>query len=143
MNIRIISILLNDIQGNDFIIFGAGKYGSNVAEALQLNGKNILKIFDNDPAKWNRRIRGIQVCGPDNQIFKCNYLVAVADVFASHRLKEQLKELGVDEDNIYLYNNETNWNYWKNLQRSDYKTEISRLYYETFGRQINWNHPVF
>lgn len=88
----------------EHIIFGAGSDGSNLHAFLKTNGNEKTAAFsDNAKEKWGLLLNGIQIIEPKEIIEKYyNRLVIIASMLYSEEIRQQLLEMGIKKENIYL-----------------------------------------
>lgn len=83
-----------------YIIFGTGDYYERYKKWF--DKKDIVALIDNSPAKQNTFIDGIEVLAPEIGIQR-KYDVIVILSFYVKSMKEQLVNLGVQEEKIYHF----------------------------------------
>lgn len=138
---RTLDYILKETGSKNIIIVGAGNRGRSLARKLMDKGVTPIGFFDNNlKKKGELEVENISVYIPTKLQDNTNYIVAVDDKLIQQQLKNQLLELGISESVIYLYDGK-NYGYWKNLKPEEYKNEISVLFKETFGREMNWDNP--
>lgn len=87
---------------SNVIIFGAGPSGKRALEANKEQW-SIVAFRDNDTEKWGSYIENVPVCAPC-EIPSLTYdSVYIASVPGREQIKKQLRELGVEENKIYVY----------------------------------------
>lgn len=127
----------------EVIIVGAGNRGTELLTHLQGNDDISIKcFFDNDEGKIGGALNAIEVKKP----FKGTedgilYIIAVDSLVIRHQLQTQLEELGIDSDNIVSYC-KRDYEYMSTLNEKFYQDELQAMYYERFGKKINWQNPV-
>jgi len=122
------------------VIVGAGQVGRELSYLLHKYNISVFEIFDN---KSNDvELNGVPIVRPYNlNDDKCIYIITMADLDIRHAVKLQLLELRIDESQIVIYHNWRDYEYLKNLDEKYYKEEISEVYKEYFGKELNWNNP--
>lgn len=76
--------------GENVLIWGAGRWGRCLAHVFGDQGRSILFV-DNDTAKWNTQVDGIQVIPPQKSFsVHGTFFVAIAD--SQQEIEEQIKE---------------------------------------------------
>ncbi len=56
--------------GRNLIILGAGGHAKVLIDCLSFSGYNIIGITDADKAKYNSKLLGLNIIGPDDEVFK-------------------------------------------------------------------------
>ena len=72
---------------------------------------------------------------------ECLYLIAAGKHSAREILYHQLIALDIPKEQIVIYYPIRDENYFSTLQESDYRSELEDMYYEFFGRKIDWDFP--
>lgn len=126
------------------VIVGAGKDGAALSELMKENGfDDILAFFDNSEFLEGKRIQGIEVKRPYKvEGMDCVYILAVKWRKSRKDLCGQLKDLGIDEQDILTYHAKRDPEYLEWLDEAHYQEELSDMYLEVFGREMDWEHPV-
>ena len=83
-----------------YLLFGTGDYYERYKKWF--SNDEIIALLDNSELKQGTYIDGIQVLSPSQGI-KLNYDAIVILSFYVQAMKQQLLELGVDEDCIYHF----------------------------------------
>lgn len=88
----------------DIVIFGTGNLGELVNSCLGMNDKKASVSIDNDKAKWNTIWNGMSVLSPQECIKRYpDAIYLVASVASFQEMKEQLKQYGIQEENILIF----------------------------------------
>ncbi|MBE5978964.1 MAG: glycosyltransferase [Paenibacillaceae bacterium] len=91
-------------EKEEIVIFGAGKYGEDLAELnyIFLKG-NVVAICDNDINKINREVRGLLVEEPKETVLKHkNAFYVIANRHKPQEILDQLRVSGISPDSVYL-----------------------------------------
>lgn len=95
------------VQQNKAIIFGCGKWGKELLDLLKNERDNIICFCDNNESNWGNYIDGIKVLDPNTAITNCvNAKFVVAAKGYENQIIAQLEFMGVDKDNIIIYNHD-------------------------------------
>ncbi|MGE0362193.1 MAG: hypothetical protein AB7H93_18110 [Vicinamibacterales bacterium] len=78
-------------------LFGAGGATAELVARLAADGRRVVAIFDNDPAKWGSRIGDLPITVPG---VIADATVAVASTTHADAMVRQLRGLGYDHDRI-------------------------------------------
>lgn len=89
---------------NEMILFGAGHFGGIIYDYLTICKKNII-VVDNSAELQQTGFRGVCVNKPRICIEK-DYPIIIANVHYALEIKQQLLQMGVDEQRIILCDNE-------------------------------------
>lgn len=92
--------LLEIIKDRTVWVFGAGFAGRSIVHALQLFGKNVAGVLDNNCNMWGSDIFGAAVFNPE-KFNSFNDLVVIGTNKFRGEIREQLRSIGVPEENIY------------------------------------------
>lgn len=126
------------------VIVGAGVRGKELLSHLSNDDTISVKaFFDNDEKKIDSTIKNIEVFRPYKiECENCLYVIAVDAVKARRAFQLQLNALGIGEKEIISYYFYRDYDYLSTLDERYYADEIKEMYYEQFGRKINWDAPV-
>lgn len=96
--------VVNAIHDKNVIIFGSGAWGTRVLEILYESNVAKIAFSDNDSELWGKVVNCIKVIPPQDivNMFE-DYLVIIANKYHAQKIKEQLLEIGVDDNNILIY----------------------------------------
>ncbi len=124
-------------------IVGAGKKGKELLMHLENNNSiSIVAFFDNNEKLTGKSINNIKIVKPYKvQESNCLYIIAVEAKKRREELRFQLLELGINAENILDYYDYRDYDYLSTLDEKYYQEEISGMYYERFGKPINWQSP--
>ena len=92
--------------GRKTVIFSVGRYGKYVLEYLQIHGyEGIAAYTDNDSSIWGSKVFGIEVLPPEDAVkrYKGEHFI-IANKNNPHEIEDQLCGLGVERDDISVYN---------------------------------------
>lgn len=137
-----LNYVLEQTKGHKVVIVGAGIRGREVAGALIDRDYEVISFFDNNVSLWGLDIYGIPVSKPDlipeQDVY---YIVCVDDGLKRYRLKTQLFNIGIQKDRVVCYFSARCIEYNELLIEGNIKKEIDAIYYEKFGKRINWSNP--
>ena len=129
------------VQGRCVCIVGAGAAGTECFHFLSTVDRCCIDaIMDNDGRKIGQRFYELEI-EPVTNRDGLIYIIANHTFEQRASIREQLHEIGITDENIDEYHKDLAWSYWKSLPESEYKDELSMLYFETFGREMNWDNP--
>lgn len=131
-------------RGESVIIVGAGVRGKELLEhLLKESAISVEAFFDNNEALEGSSIKNVKVLKPCRLKDK-NYMYVVAFDKASLRqeLRSQLQELGIQKKEIVTYYYFRDYDYMSSLDEEHYRDELDEIYYECFGKRMNWQTPV-
>ncbi len=127
-------------EAEGVVIVGAGHRGKDMFTYLKNNGIVVKSFFDNNTL-IGTGINNIEVLKPhkieENGIL---YIIAVESVEMCNELHAQLIKLGVEDNDIVAYYRQ-NYDFLKNLDKKYYKEAIDNMYYDYFGRKMDWENP--
>lgn len=129
-------------KSHSIVVFGAGVIGRELTDYLHKNGVQIDAFFDNNHDKDGSRIQNIPVKIPhkldgDDTL----YIAAAFSEETRKQMKEQMRALGIPEEQILTCSGVKDYEYYRNLDESEYKRELSELYLMRMGRELNWDNP--
>ena len=126
------------------VIVGAGARGKELFGKLANQDQIVITaFFDNREELIGKDIEGIKIVKPCKlEENNAAYIIAVDAKEARKELLLQLKELGVKEESVITYYYNRDYDYMSNLDEKYYQEEIDNMYYERFGKRINWQNPV-
>lgn len=139
---------LNDVidrakKAEKVVIVGAGKRGQELLGHLsQHNSTNIVAFFDNNEAITGSKIQNIEIVKPYKVDGVSIYVIAVDVEKYRREFCSQLQRLGIEKDNIVIYYYDRDYDYLSTLSEAYYEEEIKAMYYEKFGKEINWEKPT-
>jgi hypothetical protein len=102
-------VLGSELVGKSIVLFGAGKHGAEVNEILRttriLETNKVHQIYftDNDKAKYETFIGGVEVISPEEstKLSNVRYILTIIDTDVHRDICNQLKALGISEENIF------------------------------------------
>lgn len=87
----------------DIVIFGTGNLGLLVKCYLERNGREAVAGIDNAAWKWNTVLNGLKILPPKEAVEQYpNAIYIIANANHCQDMLEQLRQLGVREDNIII-----------------------------------------
>ena len=109
-------ISVSKIEGKK-IMFGSGVFGTMAGTTLKSCGFNVDYYVDNDKTKQGKFINDIEIISPEKSlaVHNGNYIITVKSRYASNDIFNQLKNMGIADENIY-YNVDV---IWKNEQNAN------------------------
>lgn len=143
IGISLSHILERAKNADEVIIVGAGTRGRELLACFEKEQSVSVKhLFDNNENLIGSSIRNVKVVRPYKiKEAKCIYVIAVDEVKSREELRLQLEHLGIMRDDIVSYC-DRDYDYLANLDEKYYKDVLQLMYYEQFGKQINWENPV-
>lgn len=101
---RRIEQFIKFVQLGKTVIFGCGVFGKKLLSVLAQERDNVICFCDNDIAKWEDSVDGIEIISPE-KTRRCwpeaQYIIA--NKRNAEEIKGQLILLGVNEDKILIY----------------------------------------
>lgn len=127
-------------EAGKVVIVGAGSRGRRLLKCLKGN-VSVLYFFDNKESLIGKCIQDIEIVKPYKlEECECLYIIATADQSSQIELYSQLNNLRID--NIFIYHEYRDYNYLRNLDERYYAEAVQGMYYERFGKKMNWKAPV-
>lgn len=126
-------------------IVGAGFWGEKIITDLQKEREDFdqvsVVVFDNKKA--GQMLCGYPIGSPclldDDRYF---YVIASGSDEIRGTLYKQLINIGVKDENLAIYYpGLQNYIYLSRLPESDYHETIDDLYFERFGKRMDWTYP--
>ncbi len=126
------------------VIVGAGTRGKELlSHLLKEDSISSIIFFDNNKELEGGSIEDIDVFLPYKiEQRSCVYIIAVDDADLRKKFRMQLVGLGINEKEIINYYYYRDYDYLSTLDEKYYEDEIKTMYYEEFGKAINWKNPV-
>ncbi len=126
------------------VIVGAGERGKELFEHLKAEDAVSVKcFFDNNKKLTESTFDGLEIVKPVNlELEGCIYVIAVDKPAVRKELKSQLQELGIAQEDIIIYYYFRDNDYLSSLDEKYYQEELQAIYYEIFGKRINWENPT-
>ena len=90
--------------GEKNVIWGCGTYGMQALDFMKKYGYKCVALTDNNSKLWGKKISGVEIKEPSNILNeneKITYIVA--NKLHANEIAEQLKENGVQEQDIVLW----------------------------------------
>lgn len=112
---------LNQVKDKEVIIAGCGRWGSFLQLLLKKNGVQVKAYCDNNQLLWGTMKDGLMVLSLEEAAIQYkNKMFAVANKLYSQKIRKQLIEMDVLEDNIIIYTLGMNTGLlrWKDLNSS-------------------------
>ncbi|MDR0305573.1 MAG: hypothetical protein LBI42_01920 [Chitinispirillales bacterium] len=95
-------ILESELTHSKIFIFGAGKYGADVCNALKNLNITIDYYIDNDRSKHVSCKNNIKIISPELSFtMPGKYIIALKNQDTADRIFNQLKAMGIAEENIW------------------------------------------
>lgn len=139
-------ILKRAEEAKKVIIVGAGEKGKEVLALLVSHSIKVYAFFDNNSALTEgkkKNISGVTIVSPHKvSESNCLYIIAVKNPEFRRELRIQLQELGIDMNDIIAIHCGRSYEYMSKLDEKYYQEEIQTMYFERFGKYINWDNPV-
>ena len=129
-------------EAGKVVIVGAGARGRRLLRCLKGNALiSVLYFFDNKESVIGKCIQDIKIVKPYKvEEYECLYIIATADQYSQIKLYSQLNNLRID--NIIIYHEYKDYDYLSNLDEKYYTEAVQGMYYERFGKKMNWKAPV-
>lgn len=126
------------------VIVGAGKRGKELLPYLLADSSiSVEALFDNNDALYGNTIENIKIVKPYKvKRENCVYIIAVDTIELRKTLKKQLIELGISNEKIVAYYHNRDYDYLSTLDEKYYPNELQDMYYECFGKKMNWEEPI-
>lgn len=125
------------------VIVGAGKRGQELfGDLREFDDIDIVAFFDNSEHMKGRIIQNIEIVEPYKVNSPCIYVIAVDAETHRREFYVQLQGLGIEKESIIIYYYNRDYGYLSTLSEACYEEEIKVMYYETFGKEINWKNPT-
>ncbi len=141
MRKRMLQEKIDRAQSQRAVIVCCGKYGQSLLNMLCESGHRVDAFFDNSYAKQGTIVNEVPVEPFSNKGDGYVYYIANEQFVVRKRIIEQLISMGIDSNSIIEISSDDEWQYWEKLPQDQYKEEISRLYLEAFGTEMNWESP--
>lgn len=124
------------------VVVGAGARGKRLLRLLKREESVlVLAVFDNNENIIGESIQNIKIEKPYRlEDCDCLYIIAVAEKNKQIELYTQLNNLQID--NILIYHEYRDYEYLSNLDEKYYEEAVQGMYYERFGKKLNWQAPV-
>lgn len=142
--VRLSKLVENAKNADKVFIVGAGDRGQELLGFLQREEEVYVEAFlDNNSEITGKRRGNIEIRLPykDNDSY-CIYIIALDTEEYRETLKNQLMDLGIKEKEILMYYRYRTYDYLSNLDKKYYQDELQEMYFERFGKKINWDHPT-
>ena len=129
-------------EAGKVVIVGAGARGRRLLRCLKGNALiSVLYFFDNKESVIGKCIQDIKIVKPYKvEEYECLYIIATADQYSQIKLYSKLNNLRID--NIIIYHEYKDYDYLSNLDEKYYTEAVQGMYYERFGKKMNWKAPV-
>ena len=144
MSERVWGYILEKAKNADaVIIVGAGKIGRGLVTRFEENLVPVEALFDNDEGLVGSKIGNVIVSKPYKVIRENSvYFIAVKEEMHRKALCSQLQALGVEKEDIIIYQTYRDYEYLSNLDEKYYEEEIQEMYFDKFGKRMNWQKPL-
>lgn len=136
--------MLERLKSTDnVVIVGAGKRGRALRLHLKCRSVAVAYFFDNNQELCGNDIGDVKIVKP----YKIEngtslYVIAVDGVRMQEEFLKQLCSLGIAEHDIMRFDRFAEYDYLSKLDEKYYPMELQEMFFERFGRKIDWNHPV-
>lgn len=144
VNLSFTNVLERARKAETVMIVGAGIRGKELLCKLETDDSVSIKGFlDNNDEQDGGSIKGVKIAKPYKvDGYSCVYIIAVDSAESRRELKAQLRKLGIEEKEITFYCVQKDYDYYSSLNEKYYKQEIQSMYYEHFGKAMNWENPA-
>ena len=90
--------------GGKNVIWGCGTYGIQALDFMKKYGYNCIALTDNNSKLWGEKIGGVEVKEPSSILeVNENITYVVANKLHAEEIKMQLKQSGIQEQNIVFW----------------------------------------
>lgn len=136
--------LLEKCRGDrKIVIVGAGFAGETLYQVLKRQDIEVSEFWDNSDEKAGIKIGQVEVKKPYGiQDKEHLFIIAVKDARIKQELEEQLVGLGIDTENIIGYRHLPDIEYVSKLSEDKYPEVINSIYFQEFGKEVNFDNPV-
>lgn len=131
--------IIEEIEGKKIVIVGAGNIGKEILDYFLEKKVEVVAIYDNNASETV--IRDIPVMKPCKLDGSDMIYVICVQLKYREELIEQLKSYGVNENEMRIYYSFRDVEYMRTIKEDDYKEEISNIYFEVFGKKMDWENP--
>lgn len=130
-------------KADEIVIVGAGYRGKELLAYFEENSTiTVSAFFDNNDMIVGERINDITIMKPYRILKKkVMYIIAVDAPTIQNELYNQLRTLGIDDNNIVFYSFRE-YDYLRNLDEKYYQDILQIMHCERIGRRINWQNPI-
>lgn len=95
---------IRQCQNKSCIIFGGGYRGRKMYDFLNYKHIDVTAFWDNDENKWGNKYQGVSIKKPESlSIGNDGYVFVISIRGAEKEIIKQLKELNVNENDIYYF----------------------------------------
>ena len=113
------------LQGKSIVIFGCGILGKSLLKWLTYAEDRVLCLTDNARTLWGTKCNGYQVLSPEEAVERYPHaLFVVANKLWAEEIKKQLIGMGVEAEQMLVYNSEAIPQLYERKKR---KTEEEQL----------------
>jgi len=92
------------VAGRQLVVFGCGVWGKSLLKLLLHREEMVLCCTDNNESLWGTELEGHKVLPPDAVVEKYpDALYVVANRYHSDEITMQLKDMGVQDKDIYIF----------------------------------------
>jgi len=139
---KVYSDIINMIKEKKVVIVGAGMGGKYMLARLRRDEVEPEYIFDNAKELEGKFLEGVKIIKPRKLSEDCLYIICARNPQFSVELNEQLIALGINSEDIVKekYSART-YEHMSSLEEKDYRNEIDAMYFERFGKLMDWENP--
>lgn len=136
--------MLERLKSTDnVVIVGAGKRGRALRLHLKCRSVAVAYFFDNNQELCGNDIGDVKIVKPQKiENGTSLYVIAVDGVRKQEEILKQLCSLGIAEYDIMVFDRFAEYDYLSKLDEKYYPMELQEMFFERFGRKIDWNHPM-
>lgn len=95
---RLCMDFVEKIQTRKIVLFGAGVNANNIISRYYPYDGEVFRIWDNNPAKWGRKLLGVPIFKPEisgDEYESLVVLITIVDEIAASEIEMQLSKMGV------------------------------------------------
>lgn len=130
-----------NLCNKQIVVFGCGNVGKILIEILYKKNVNSILAFDNSAEKIGSKIEGVSIVKPQKQEKESIYIIAMNDMEQVQKVNEQLKEMGIKESDVFIFNDKTIRDYKKTLSMAEIEIELEEICKQKFGNCFNIKKP--
>ena len=128
-------------EADNVIIVGAGKHFFNLNCMLNNSGIDVKEVFDNNEEIVGEKFNDVLVRTPYKASDGTLYVISAKSDKVAEQFKKQLEELGISEKAIIRQPHIKSDPVVDISDEEKVKDALDELYYERFGKMINWEKP--
>lgn len=130
-----------NLYKKQIVVFGCGNIGKILIKILHKKNVNNILAFDNSAEKIGSEIEDVGIVKPQKQEKESFYIIAMNDSEQAQKAIEQLKEMGIQETDIFVFNDKTYYDYKKTLSMSEIENELDEICKQKFGDSFDIKNP--